>query len=179
MSDPDLLHVALSRRQVFVLGAAASGLLAAAYAGLRQVGIYEKPSQTYKVLTPKEAVVLAKLGEFLLPPGSALPGHGGDDATLIRIDALLASLPQHKRTLVRALPQVFEHGTSLERFGARCMSKLPTARCEEYLTDWANDETTLRAQLWVAGKLLYGMSYFERPDVLAAVGCEIPCGGSA
>jgi hypothetical protein len=179
MSESDLLHVALSRRQVFVLGAGATGLLAAAYAGLRQVGVYETPTETYEILTPKEVAVLRKLGEFLLPSGSSLPGHGGDDETLHRIDSLLASLPKHKRTLVRALPQVFEHGTTLERFGARCMSKMPTERCEEYLTDWANDETTIRAQLWVAGKLLYGMSYFERPDVLASISCPIPCGGGA
>ena len=179
MSDPDLLHVALSRRQVFILGGAATALLATAYATLRQVGIYDTPTQEYKVLTPKEAAVLRKLGEFTLPPGSPLPGHGGDDETLRRIDDLFASLPKHKRRLVRALPQVFEHGTSLERYGARCMSKMPDARCEEYLTDWANDEAILRSQLWVAGKLLYGMSYFERPEVLAALNCSIPCGTRA
>ena len=179
MSEPDLLHVSLSRRQVFVLGAAASALLATAYATLRQVGIYEKPDQAYEVLTPKEVAVLRRLGQFILPAGSSLPGHGGDDETLRRIDALLASLPDHKRRLVRALPQVFEHGTSLERYGARCMSKMGDERCDEYLTDWANDETILRAQLWIAGKLLYGMSYFERPDVLAALQCPIPCGTRA
>ncbi len=179
MSEPEFLHVALSRRQVFVLGGAATALLAAAYATLRQVGIYETPSQDYRILSPKEAAVLRKLGEFILPPGSPLPGHGGDDVTLRRIDELLAGLPKHKRRLVRALPQVFEHGTTLERYGARCMSKMPDARCQEYLTDWATDETALRAQLWVAGKTLYGMSYFERPDVLLAINCPIPCGATA
>jgi hypothetical protein len=179
MSEPDLLHVALSRRQVFALGAAASALLAAAYATLRQVGVYETPNQAYEILTPKEVAVLKRLGAFLLPPGSPLPGHGGDDETLRRIDELLAGLPEHKRRLVRALPQVFEHGTTLERYGARCMSKMSDDRCDEYLTDWANDETVIRAQLWVAGKTLYGMSYFERPDVLAAMACPIQCGGES
>lgn len=176
MSESEPTQFAVSRRQVFVLGAAATALLATAYATLRQVGVYDKPEQDYKILTPKEVAVLAKLGEFILPPDSGLPGHGGDLVTLALIDDLLAGLPLHKRRLVRALPQLFEHGTTLERYGARCMSKMSDDRCAEYLTDWANDETVLRAQLWVAAKLLYGMSYFERNDVLAAVNCPIACG---
>lgn len=177
--DPGLLSVAISRRQALVLGAGGVALLATAYATLRQVGTYETPNQQFTTLTPKEATVFARLGEFMLPGGHGLPGSGGDDITLARIDRMLTRLPDHKRRLVRALPQVFEHGTTFDRYGARCMSKLPDERCERYLEDWANDETALRAQLWAALKMVFGMTYFERPDVLVALDCPIPCGGTA
>ncbi len=178
-NDEGLLSVALSRRQALAVGAGGAALLATAYATLRQVGTYEAPSQDFVTLTPKEAVIFERLGEFMLPGGNGLPGSGGDAITLAGIDRLLTGLPPHKLTLVRALPHVFEHGTTFDRYGARCMSKLPDDRCERYLEDWANDETAIRAQLWAALKMVFGMTYFERHDVLKAVDCPIPCGGTA
>lgn len=154
------------------------GLLGAAYATVRQIGTYPEPLQAYRTLIPKEVAIFKRLGEYLIPPSELFTGHGGDAETLRRLDALLADLPQHKRALVRALPHVFEHGTGLDRFGARCMSKLSDEKCEAYLDDWStleDGELLLRQQLWMGLKTLYGMTYWERPEVLAEMGCPVPC----
>lgn len=171
--------IVLSRRAVLVIGAAATGVLAAAYAGLRQVGSYPEPSQTLMqldVLTPKEVAIFRRLGDFLLPPGGPLPGSGGDDETIRRMDVFYAGMAPHKRQLSRGLPLALEHGTTLDRFGARCMTALPDERCAEYLEGWADAKIIVKAQLWTALKTFYGMTYFERPDVLAAMGFAVPCG---
>ncbi len=164
---------------MLVFGGAATGVLLTAYAGLRQVGKYPDPGPQLaglKVLSPKQVAVYRRLGDFLLPPGGPLPGSGGDDETIRRMDAFYASMPEHKQKLTGALPLAFEHGTSLDRFGARCLTRLPEDRCEAYLGAWADSTVVVKAQLWTALKTFYGMTYFERPGVLAAMGFAIPCG---
>jgi hypothetical protein len=168
----------LSRRSFIALSAGTVAVLAAAYAGLRQVGVYPTvaPTLGLRVLTDKEVAIFRRLGDYLVPPGGPLPGSGGDDESIRRMDALFAGLPPHKLQLSRALPLVFEHGTTLDRFGARCMSKLPEHRCEQYLSSWSSSEFVPQMQLWVAAKTFFGLSYFERPDVLAGMGFAVLCG---
>ncbi|MCO4772950.1 MAG: hypothetical protein KDA24_23155 [Deltaproteobacteria bacterium] len=169
----------ISRRSMLVFGAATTGVLAAAYAGLRQVGTYPEPGpqlEGLSVLSRKEVAIFRRLGDQLLPPGGPLPGSGGDDETLRRMDAFYASMPDHKRTLSRGLPLAFEHGTGLDRFGARCFTKLGEERCAAYLTGWSDSQLIVKAQLWTALKTFYGMTYFERPEVLASMGFAVPCG---
>jgi len=164
---------------MLVFGTAATGVLAAAYAGLRQVGKYPEPGPALaglQVLGPKEVAIFQRLGDLLLPPGGPLPGSGGDDESVRRMDAFYASMPEHKLALTLALPLAFEHGTGLDRFGARCLTSLPDGRCETYLSGWSDSTVIVKAQLWTALKTFYGMTYFERPDVLAAMGFAIPCG---
>lgn len=169
----------LSRRQFFALSGGAVALLLTAYHTLRQAGRYEPGPGGFELLTAKEAAIFRVLGEFLVPSGVGLPGSAGDDETLRRIDRFLLGAPPPRRRLLRALPLVFEHGTALDRFGARRLTALPAARLEGYLTEWAESEEPVQAQLWVALKTAYGLSYFERPDVLTALGCPVGCGGGA
>ncbi len=170
----------LSRRRFLVLGAGAAGLLATAYATLRQVGCYPEPEipVEWKRLTTKTASTFAILGDYLIPPGGDLPGSAGDDVTLRRIDDLLDMLPDFKRRLLLALPLVFEHGSGLDRFGARSMTRLPPERVAEYLGEWEQSRAVVRLQLWAALKILYSLTYFERPDVMEAIGMPILCGGA-
>lgn len=171
-------RIQLSRRQLLVLGAASTGLLTAAYAGLRQVGTYPDPPATLTVLTPKSAAIYQEIGDFLLPPGGPLPGSGGDVVTLSAIDRLLERLPNHHARLLLALPLAFEHGTALDRFGARSMTHLPAERRHAYLASWAESTEVVTAQLWMAVKTVYGMTYLERPDVQGAMGLTPFCRGA-
>mgnify|MGYP006919647942 CR=1 FL=1 len=179
MAGPEDDTIVLSRRKVLVLGAAATGLLAAAYQGFRQVGRYPDVGPELSALlifTPKEVAIWRLLGDLLLPPGGPLPGSGGDDETIRRLDAFYAGMPAHKLPLTRGLPLAFEHGTTLDRFGARCMTKLPDGRCATYLEGWADSDVIVKTQLWTALKTFFGMTYFERADVTAAMGFATVCG---
>ncbi len=167
-----------SRRQFLVLGTGATAVLTAAYVGLRQVGSYPVPEAEFEILTPKTAAIFAVLGDFLFPPDSPLPGHGGDTETLLRIDALLREVPPEMRKLLLALPLAFEHGTALERFGARAMTKLTANRRDAYLESWTTTENLTSTQIWLALKTVLGLTYMDRPDVARAMGLTPNCGGT-
>lgn|GEM_PF-1750796 len=177
MSDPDVTFE-FSRRRVLLFGGASAALLTAAYHGMRQVGFYESDPLDVEVLTTKEIAVFRRIGAYVVPRNQWFPGHGGDDETLRRIDGLLARLPKHKRGLLRALPHVFEHGTGLDRVGARRATALPEAKFTAYLDHWAEASETdwvVRSQLWAGLMTLYGMTYWERPEVLDVIGAPILC----
>ena len=61
-------------------------------------------------------------------------------------------------------------GSLLDRFGARAMTHLAADRRHAYLETWAASEDAIPAQLWMATKTLFGMTYLERPEVVEAIG---------
>lgn len=166
----------LTRRQL-LLGGAAVGLLTVAYTTLRQVGVYPDPGAAYLHLSPKSVAAYRVLGDFVSPPGGPLPGSAGDDETLRRIDALLDAVPVETRRLLLGLPLAFEHGSALSRFGARTLTKLPELKQRQYLLSWAHAPDVMRAQLFMALRSVLAMAYFERADVVRAMGIAPGCGG--
>ena len=167
------MHI-LSRRQ-FLFGAGAVSILTSAMISIPQLGDYPKHSLALQSLSDREVHIYHILGEWLLPPGGPLPGSGGDEITLKRIDMLLANLPDGQRLLLGALPLVFEHGTSLSRFGAARMTSMKPEPRDRYLRSWMESESLIPAQLVAALRTMYGMSYFERIDVQQAIQTPPKC----
>ena len=153
----------LSRRH-FLLGAGAAGLLSSAIL-IPQLGSYPETTIEVQTLSDREVHIYQLLGDWLLPPGGGLPGSGGDDITIKRIDALLTNLPPDQRQLLKALPLVFEHGTALNRFAQSRMSSLSGKERDEYLRSWTQSSNLVSAQLVAALRTMYALSYFERIDV--------------
>ncbi|MEC7984135.1 MAG: hypothetical protein VX278_03155 [Myxococcota bacterium] len=164
----------LSRRQ-FLFGAATLAALSAAAALIPQIGTYPPNELDLRYLSDREAHIYRILGEWLLPPGGSLPGSGGDDETIVRIDAMFADLPQAQRIRLFGLPLLFEHGTGLDRFAARRMTSLSPEAREAYLRGWAESDNLIKIQLLAAIRTMYAFSYFERPDVLYAMGLSPHC----
>jgi len=168
----------LSRRRFLALGVGATAVLTAAYAGLRQLGSYPELEGEFEHLTPKTAAIFAVVGDFLFPDDSVLPGRGGDVDTLLLIDRLLGEVNPQMRIMLLALPLAFEHGTALDRFGARAMTDLTAERRDEYLESWSRATDTTSAQLWLAMKTVFGLTYMDRLDVARAMGLAPICRGS-
>jgi len=166
----------LTSRRAILLGAGAVSALAVLYPALRQVGSYPATDQPFQELGPKTAAIYALLGDFLAPPDGPLPGSGGDATSLARLDQLLASVPDHTALLLQALPLAFEHATALDRYGARSLSHLPPDRQRAFLTEWADADDLVRAQLFMGLRSVVGMMYFERSDVVRAMGIAPGCG---
>lgn len=166
------LPVGITRRQ-FLLGSSATALLLAAGTSLRQVGDYPKSSLDLRNLSNKEAHIYRTIGSWMLPPGGPLPGHGGDDQTILGIDAMLNHVPAGKRRLLAALPLVFEHGTALTL--SQRLTEMNSTDAAEYLQGWATSTQLVPAQLFAALRTMYGFSYFERVDVLTAMGMPPIC----
>ena len=157
----------LSRRH-FLLGVGAASLLSAAIA-IPQIGSYPKTTLNIQTLSDREVHIYRILGDWLLPSGGGLPGSGGDDVTIMRIDVLLTNLPPDQRQLLKALPLVFEHGTALNRFAQSRMSALSSQERELYLRSWTESTNLISAQLVAALRTMYALSYFERIDVQEAM----------
>jgi len=169
--------VELTRRRFLLLGAAATGVLATAYATLRQVGgEYPASSLGLKLLGDKEVHVLRLVGDWAIPPGGPFAASGGDDEAIRGIERFIEVLPEPKRSLAVALPLVFEHGTALDRFGARRLSRLPAERQDQWLREFAEGDA-VRAQLFMAYKSMLALPFFDRPEVLRGMGYRIGCGG--
>ena len=164
----------ITRRQL-LFGTGALSLLGTAFALYRQTGEYPEDPIELLSLSHKEAAIYRYIGKWMIPPGGPLPGHGGDDETLRRIDQVVLNLPEGKRWLLGALPLVFEHGTAFNRFGSKRLTMLATEDGHPYLEEWANSEWEINMQLFAALKTMYGFSYFERDDVLKTIISEHHC----
>jgi hypothetical protein len=164
----------ITRRRL-LLGGAAAGVAAAAYATLRQVGRYPDAEPGYKLLDPKQVAIFQVLGDYLLPPGGPLPGSGGDRDTLTRLDSYVGGMPPDRAWVVMGLALVFEHGTAFDRYGARRLTQLPAERRAQYLKAWSKSSVVVQQQLWMAARSILGVVYFDRADVLAAMKMNIAC----
>ena len=140
-----------------------------------QLGSYPESTLEIQTLSDREIYIYRILGDWLLPAGGGLPGSGGDDVTIMRIDTLLTNLPSDQRQLLKALPLVFEHGTALNRFAQSRMSSLSSEEREKYLRSWTESTTLISAQLVAALRTIYALSYFERIDVQEAMHVPPSC----
>ena len=172
MTNLSTIHI--SRRQL-LLGTGATALLSSAFMLYRQLGEYPEETIDLYSLSNKESAIYRYIGKWLLPPGGGMPGHGGDDITIARIDRILLQVPPGKRWMLNALPVVFEHGTAFSHFGAKRLTNLSTETGYPYLEGWANSDMVVKSQLWSALKAMYGFSYFERDDVLEAMQTSSHC----
>ena len=160
--------ISISRRQ-FIVGAGALSVLAATYAGYRQVGNYPTKPDNIEHLTDKEFAIYQAIGNVIIPEGGPLPGTGGDEISMKMLDSMFENIPEGKRELLGALPLVFEHGTVLDSLGSQCFTNLTFVEQNKYIQRWATSGLLIPAQLFAALKTLYGFSYFERDDVLRAM----------
>ena len=167
------MHI-LSRRQ-FLLGSAALSILVSASITLPQLGSYPDHDLPVKVLSSKNVHIYRTLGNWLIPADSGMPGSGGDDTTIVAIDALFHQLPKDQEVLLLALPLVFEHGTALNRFASARLSALPPDQLDRYMRSWATSSSLVSAQLFAALRTIFGLSYFERLDVQEAISMPAPC----
>ena len=163
----------ISRRQ-FLFGSSAIALLTAAHL-IPQLGAYPTHNLALKTLSIREVHIYRILGDWLIPKGGNIPGSGGDDITIQRIDSLFSHLPERQQFLLSALPLVFEHGTALERLGETRMTNLSDSERDIYLTSWMNSSSLIGAQLVAALRTIFAMTYFERIDVQKAIATPPSC----
>ena len=91
------------------------------------------------------------------------------------IDNLIAEVPDATRKLLLALPLAFEHGPMLLDWAGAPMTSLSSDGRNRYLGTWADATNTAQCQLFAALKTLYGFAYYERVDVLLALGIPGAC----
>ena len=166
------MHI-ITRRQ-FLLGSGAISILTAAHL-LPQIDSYPTHQIPVHALSDRTVHIYRILGNWLIPEGGGIPGSGGDDITIQRIDALHRHLPEGQQFLLSALPLVFEHGTALNRFASKRMTSLSPKERDTYLSSWMTTTELIPAQLVAALRTMFAMTYFERIDVQQAINTPPSC----
>ena len=165
----------ISRRH-FLIGSAGVGLISTAI-GVRHITTYPKSVIELKTLSNREAHIYAILGEWMAPPTDGLPGHGGDSISVANIDRLIAEVPEATRTLLLGLPLAFEHGALLLDWGGKRLSAMTVNEMDAYMNLWITSSLLPVQQLLAALKTIFGFAYYERQDVLDAIGLPGSCSG--
>jgi hypothetical protein len=160
--------MSVSRRTALVAGAAA---VAAAAVGT-PVAVLSAPKVGFRLLSPREVVLVSAIGEALFPPGNPLGVCAADVGIARRVDDLLADvLDPVVAPVFRYLLRGFDLGTLVSRQQAFEALSLPERR--DVLDTWSDDAVFPRRLGYDTFKLIFGMAFFDTPPVRAAVGYDM------
>ena len=162
------------RRRQFLIGSAGLSLITAAY-GVRHIQSYPDSGLVLDNLSDREVHIYRILGRWIAPPTENIPGHGGDDITIHNIDELFEPVPEKMRLLLLGLPLAFEHGAILLDWGGPPLSSMTDEEASEYMHQWTTSTLTPQLQLLAVLKTVFGFAYYERQDVLDAIGLPGTC----
>ena len=158
----------VSRRSLLLTAMAVA--TAAGGAGLAWHG---SPAEGYGVLTKTEVKSIEAIARVLFPPG-IFDVSGGDGGTAPMVDALLDGvLDPLAVDGFRYLLRTIELGTIVAR--GRSFSSLSTDEAEQVLAIWASDEPFPRRLASDSFKVIVGMAFFRRPEVIAQIGWRSGC----
>lgn len=159
----------LSRRTILWAGLGSAALLGAGGLALH----LDPPAEGLRALSAADVRVVEKLAAVLFPAGN-FPVTGGDGGTAPLVDAILAdafdpAAVRPFRTLLRALElstQLIEGArfTALSDAGARAVFHL-----------WCAPEPMPRRLASDSLKVVVGMGFLRRPEVVAAIGWRVGC----
>ncbi len=158
----------VSRRSLLLTGVAL-----AAIGGGVGLSVRGAPAPGLSILTPTEVEITEAIARVLFPPG-IFPVAGGDGGTAPMVDHILSEIVDPKATepfcyLLRAI----QIGTLFSR--GRSFSSLDPEEAASVLEIWASDEPFPRRLASDSFKIVLGMAFFHRPEVVAAIGWRSGC----
>jgi hypothetical protein len=166
--------MAVSRRTVILSGAALAALggLAAVYGPLPPV------EAGRRMLSEADAALVRAVGEAMFPRGGPL-GVGAADVDLpAAMDTLLAeSLEPDVGLAFRWLLRTLDTGTLASR-GQRFV-ELPLEVRQQVLSTWSDNAVLPRRLAHDLLRMAFGMSFFNTPEALEAVGWSSLCAPGA
>ena len=98
-----------------------------------------------------------------------------DDTTIQNIYELFQGVPEKVRLLLLGLPLAFEHGALLLDWGGPPLSSMTEQEVDQYMEQWITSTLTSQLQLVAVLKTVFGFAYYERQDVLDAIGLPGTC----
>lgn len=163
----------LTRRQLLLRGAVASGGLLISGAAIRFAALLgQQPAQHREALTERESEILVPLIEALLPPGGEMPA--GEAGFIIpRLDHYLAHTDGDARLLFRSMLHLVEDQSAL--FSLQRFSRCSLAERMAQVRVWELTPLYLKRMAFSSVKLFIGLQYFEQPGVHEAMGWYVGC----
>lgn len=163
------MAVVVTRRKL-VLGAAA---LAALGAGALAVHLPEE-AEGWEVFSEGEQALVTAIGEALFPPGNPLGVSGADVELARRVDELLGvELDPEMTPIFRYVARAVDELTFVSR-GAR-FAALPLEERVDVLRHWDDPDVFPRRAMYDLIRLIFGMAFFNLPEVHAAIGWRSRC----
>ncbi len=171
----------LTRRQLFVRGALATGGLVVAGFVVRVAQLLgEGAAPGRKVLSAREERTLTALIGAMLPGEGGAAGAGHDamppgDPTFILpyVDDYLAGSDPDLRLLFKSTVQVVEEQSLLTRLGR--FSSLELAAQQAEVRAWELTPTYLKRAAFQSVKMMIAMAYFEQPGPADVIGWYVGC----
>jgi hypothetical protein len=162
------MGVPITRRGVLLSGA----LLGAALLVGRIVWL-APAAPGMRVLSAQEVEIIEAIAAVLFPPGT-FSVHGGDGGTAPRLDVLLDEmLDDISADGFRYLLRAMETGTLIAR--GVPFSRLPPDEAREVIDIWFSEEPAPRRMVSDSFKVLLGISFLNRPEVIAEIGWRRGC----
>jgi len=162
------IHRLVTRRSLLLSGfALATGGIAVGVVRLAP------PTRGFAVLSHREVEIVEALARVLFPPGF-FPVHGGDGGTAPMVDQLLDTTFPHQAVVpFRYVLRAISLGTLIAR--GRDFADLPPEEAAEIVAIWAGDDPLPRRLASDSVKLILGMGFLRRPEVLASIGFKAEC----
>jgi hypothetical protein len=166
----------LTRRQLFVRGAFAAGVLLIGGAVMRYAWFLKSaPRAGLQSLSAREAQILETLLLTFFPGAEGMP-PADLEFLLPRIDAFLTHNDPDTRSLFRAMLHVIDDHARAFHF-SRFVELEPEVRARE-VRDWELTPIYLKKAAFRSLKFVIGMHYTEQPDVREAMGYYLGCSPS-
>jgi len=157
-----------------LLGAALLGVSGTVLRHLSGYHLDRATADRLRVLSPKEAIVLAAVAARMLAadqPGVPSPA---DVAVVAAVDDYLAGLPEALTSDVRALLQLVEHSPLLFSARAARFTHLDAAAQDAVLAGWESSALDVRRRGFTALKSLCVLGYYGDPRTHAILGYPGP-----
>ena len=162
------MGVPITRRGVLLSGA----LLGAAVLVGRIVTL-DAAEPGWRVLSAREVVIVESIAAVLFPPG-IFPVYGGDGGTAPIIDGLLRDfLDPSSADGFRYLLRAIEVGTLIAR--GVSFTELSPEEAREVIDIWSSEEPAPRRMVSDSFKVLLGMAFLNRPEVIQVIGWSRGC----
>ena len=166
----------LSRRQLFVRGALATGgLMMAGIVGRFAWLLDASPKSGLTVFSEKEVDILSAILLALFPGGAGMPAADVDEI-VPKLDHFLAHNDPDTRILFKSMLHVIEDHSLAFRL-CRFTHCSPDVQAEE-MAAWELTPTYLKRSAFRSLKLLAGVFYFEQESAREAMGWYLGCSPS-
>jgi hypothetical protein len=156
-------------RRVVLLG----GAMVAAGGGCSVLAMLPAAAPTMRVLSLREVDIIEALARVQFPAGH-FPVAGGDGGTAPMVDDIVADmLPPHAARGFRYMLRSLDLAALVAR-GVR-FSRLPDDEAREVVDLWFSPDPAPRRWASESFKVVVGMGFLRRPEVLSAIGWSRGC----
>lgn len=167
-------------RRTFLKALGGTGATLVGAIGMRIGGFWwdQTPSAKMKLLSSHEILIVQTMAEALFPGDLGMPA-GNQVGLPDFVDHYLASVSETTANLLRLLLHAIDDMAIFADMGVTRFHLRPLEDRIEILRAWDESWLGPRRGAFTSLKLIFGMGYCERPEVIQAAGLDYTCTGKS